>query len=538
MGNSNNMNRRLTLGDTVTYSLGSLGREISNNLIVVFFMAYLTFVIGLNGIVLGVLFCLAKVWDAVNDIIMATWINNTRSKFGRYRPWIFFGTILNVFAIVAMFAPVGQVVSSKVGLYFYYMGIYVLWGMTFTAVDVPFWSMIPTIANSTHERNKVSSLARLIGGFGGFIISTVGTLVLDKLGKYNMTSYLWLAVVAGGIFAVFMMIMLACNKERYELPAETISFKQVAQVFKSNDQVMPYAISYVLFVTGTTIALYQILYIFIYEGEIGTLSYNHYGLFTALACTGQGIAMFFYPWFTKKLRAEKVYGANYFMAIGGMLFLFLIFFLLKPQYGSMSPTATQVINVIIVSLAGSLLMTSNGLNQIGSTVMIANIVDYGEYKTGLRTDSLMFSVQTLLTKFAGAIAMLVLGIGVQVSGLPVVDTVTNTVSGEITTTMMTILRVFMFLIPIPFVVAGYLVYRFKYTLYGEKVEKIKAELDVKHLGQEQAAETAVADGTVDVAVDGVVAEAVAQQLADETLDASEPQAEPATAEQDDAHADE
>lgn len=497
MGKSE-MNRRLTLGDTVTYSLGSLGREISNNLVVVFFMAYLTVVIGLNGIVLGFLFCLAKLWDAVNDIILATWINNTRSRFGRYRPWIFFGTLLNVFAILAMFAPFKQVCTNTVGLYFYYMGMYVLWGMTFTAVDVPFWSMIPTIANSTHERNKVSSMAKLIGGFGGFIISTIGTLVLDKLGTYNMSSYLILAAIASGAFAVFMMIMLACNKERYSLPAETITFKQVASVFKNNDQVMPYAVSYVLFVTGTTIALYQILYIFMYENELGRLAYEHYGIFTALACTGQGIAMFFYPWFTKKIRAERVYGANYFMAAFGMLFLFLVFFLLKPQYGSLSPEASRIINVIIVSLAGSLLMTSNGLNQIGSTVMIANIVDYGEYKTGMRTDSLMFSVQTLLTKFAGAIAMLVLGIGVQVAKLPTVDTINETLSGPVTEQMMTILRVFMFLVPIPFVVAGYLVYRAKYNLYGEKVEKMKAELDAKHLQQESVSDTeAVTDAVRD-----------------------------------------
>lgn len=471
--------QKLTIADTVTYSLGSLGREVSNNLIVVFFMAYLTTMVGLNGILLGVLFCVAKIWDAANDIIMATLVNNTKSRFGKYRPWIFIGAFLNAFAIIAMFAPISSVVTSKVGLYFYYMGMYIIWGMTFTAVDVPFWSMIPTIANSTKERDQVTSMSKLIGGFGGFIVSTVGTLILDKLGKNNLKSYMIMAAVGASLFLIFILIMVICNKERYSLPSENISFKEVFGIFKSNDQLMPYAISFVLFITGTTIALFQILYLFIYEDALMRIDYAHYGLFTGLACTGQGIAMFFYPWLSKKLSANKIYGANYFMGMAGMLFMFLIFFVIKADYG-FGNTGAQWINIIIISVAGSLLMTANGLNQIGSTTMVANIVDYGEYKTGRRSDSLMFSVQTLLTKFAGAIAMLVLGIGVEVAKLPTINPITETFDGEITTNMMTILRVFMFLIPIPLLFAGYLVYKKKYTLYGQQVEDIKAELDKRH----------------------------------------------------------
>ena len=177
------------------------------------------------------------------------------------------------------------------------------------------------------------------------------------------------------------------------------------------------------------------------------------------------------------------------MAVIGMTGLFFIFFLLKPEYSFMENSKAMWLNVIAVALAGAFLMTSNGLNQIGSTVMIADVVDYGEWKTGQRSDSVIFSVQTLLTKFAGAIAMLIIGIGIKVARLPSIvqeyDEATKSFTYQfiyanhetISTGALDILRVFMFLVPIPLILIGYLVYHKKYWLYGERYDKIKQEID-------------------------------------------------------------
>lgn len=472
----------LSLRENITYSMGSLGREVSNNCINVFFLAYLNVIMQLDALILTVAFVIAKLWDTVNDPMLATWINNTKiTKWGRFRPWIAIGALLNAVSLVAMFVPVG---FGEVGKYVYYIGMYILWGMTFTVVDVPFWSMIPSIADSTEDRNKLTSLAKLIGGFGGFIISTIGTalvlpLAAPKLGSAK--AYLILAFATAILLLTFMSITVFSNKEKYELPSETVGLKKIVGMFKDNSQLVAYAISFVLFVSATTISLFQILYLFIYYGEAGLniLSQSHYGIFTAVACTGQGIAMFFYTLITKKIPREKLYGANYFMAIAGMIGLFFIFFLLGTN---------KWVNVIIVAIAGAFLMTSNGLNQIGSTVMIADVVDYGEWKTGVRSDSIIFSVQTLLTKLAGAIAMLILGIGIKVAELPAITEYFDVESGKyiqtfisgtgnVTISAMNILRAFMFLVPIPLCIIGYIIYKKYYWLYGEKYDKIKEELE-------------------------------------------------------------
>lgn len=482
-------------GEIATYSLGSLGREISNNCVSVFFLVYLNVYMGLDVMVLTVAFVLAKLWDAVNDPMLATLVNNTkRGRFGRFRPWMLVGALLNAASLVLMFSPVSF--GSELLRYVYYIGMYVIWGMTFTVVDVPFWSMIPTFANTTDDRNKVSSMSKLIGGFGGFVMSSIGTsLIVPKISetKGAMWAYLVLGITAGSMMLCFVMVTVICNRERYELPESKVSLGNIFGMFRTNDQLVAYALSYVLFVVTTTIALFQIIYIFIYYGDMGGLGYLSQGLgytvFTAVSCTGQGIAMFFYSLIVKKIPREKIYGANYFLAIIGLVGLFAVFFFIKPEYNGIGNDIAKWINVIIVALAGAFLMTSNGLNQIGSTVMIADVVDYGEWKTGSRADSVIFSVQTLLTKFAGAIAMFVIGLGIKVAKLPSITQTWDDEAGvfvysfvnasgtAITTQALDVLRIFMFLVPIPFCIAGYIIYKNKYWLYGEKYDKIKSQID-------------------------------------------------------------
>lgn len=499
------MENRLRPLENVTYSIGSLGREISNNCINVFFLAYLNIYMGLDALVLTIAFVLAKAWDTINDPILATLVNNTKKgKWGRFRPWMAIGALLNAVSVILMFTPLSS--TTSVGLrYFYYIAMYIIWGMTFTLVDVPFWSMIPAIANDTEDRNKISSLAKLIGGFGGFVISSIGTSVIlaNFIPKYGWgKAYLILGLAAGLMMACFMSVTILCNKEKYELPNEKVGLGEIFNMFKTNDQLVAYAISYVFFVSATTISLFQMLYLFVYcypNGANYFSSSYSYTVFTAVACTGQGIAMFFYNLITKKLPREKLYGANYFMAIIGMVAMFFIFFVLKP--------GNYLLNTIVVALCGAFLMTANGLNQIGSTVMIADVVDYGEWKTGKRGDSVIFSVQTLLTKFAGAIAMLILGLGIKVAKLPNVVESLDEATGKwaqffaddagnilnatdlISGGALTILRVFMFLVPVPLCIIGYIVYKKKYTLYGERYDKIKAEIDQRRLENAEKVET-------------------------------------------------
>jgi Na+/melibiose symporter-like transporter len=97
----------------------------------------------------------------------------------------------------------------------------------------------------------------------------------------------------------------------------------------------------------------------------------------------------------------------------------------------------------------------------------------------VRADSLIMSFQTILVKVSAALAMLVLGIGVAVSDLPTIDLMTNTFSGEVTDKSLLILRSFMFLLPLPLIPIGLIIYKKTYSLNGSFYDNMKAELEAR-----------------------------------------------------------
>ncbi len=520
------LKNKLTVGEIATYSLGSLGKEFSNNCISSFFLVYLCIYQGLNPIIMTVAFMLAKLWDAINDPILATLVNNTKgSKLGRYRQWILIGAVLNAATLVIMFLPLPESVSVA-GKYAYYISAYIIWGMTFTVVDVPFWSMLPAIANTTEDRNRASSMARLIGGLGGFLVGSIGTsVILPTFSSMGMDrAYMIIGAVSGVIMLSFVSITVIFNKEKYPIPHTNVGLGSIFEMFKTNDQLRAYAVTFLLFTTGTTIALNQMLYLYIYcyEDSANLLSSKYsYTLFWIIACTGQGIAMFFYNQLTKKIPREKMFAFSYRACIAGYAMMFVIFFFLKP--------GRYLLNAVLIALAGASLMLACGINNIGSTVMIADVVDYSEYKTGKRADSVIFSVQTLLQKFAGALAMFILGLGISAAKLPTITQIPITDAGGkflenidvytaadgtylinneeiwqkvtaipeyaqnarfvseqlVSAQSLTVLRIFMFLIPIPLCIIALIYYKKKYTLVGKRYDEIKSEIDKRRKAQDE-----------------------------------------------------
>ena len=121
-------------------------------------MFYFTDVVGLNPAFVGTLFLISRLWDAVNDPAMGMLVDNTRTKWGKFRPWIFTGTILNAIVLVLLFRRPDL---EGISLYVYYSVMYILWGMTYTIMDIPYWSMIPSLSSNKEEREQISVIPRI-----------------------------------------------------------------------------------------------------------------------------------------------------------------------------------------------------------------------------------------------------------------------------------------------------------------------------------------------------------------------------------------
>jgi len=482
---------------SATYAMSNIGREATLACVNIFFLAFLNIYMGLDVVVLTVAFVLIRVLDSLTNPLLASVINNSRrGRWGRYRPWMLIGAATNCAALILMFLPVN--VESPLLRHAWYIAMFLLWGLTFTLLDVPVWAMIPTIANSTEDRNKVSSLSRLVGNFGGFLLISLGTsLIIPKVAASRGVgwAHFVLGLAAAAMVLLFVSITALCTKERFELPEDKISPREVFGIFRRNDQLAAHALSYLLLLAGIMTAMEQQIYLFIYYGDMGGLGLLSQGLgymvFSIIGGIGLGFSMMFYDLIVKKIPREKVYGASFFLAAIGMVSLFCIFYAMRGEYGAWGGGNAKWINVVLASLAAFPFFTSSGLSQIGSTVMMADITDYGEWKTGRRSDSVIFSVQTLLSKLATAASMLIIGVGIKAARLPAITQRFNEAIGEfeymfldeagaaVSTGALDILRAFMFLAPIPLCVAGYLVYKKKYRLYGKHYEEIKREVDAR-----------------------------------------------------------
>src|SRR5574344_553272 len=126
----------LSLKEKAAFGLGAVGKDMVYMLTASYVQYYFYDLLGVNALFIGVLLLVARVFDAVNDPIMGVLVAKTKSRFGRFRPWLFSGTVLNALVLYAMFAvPAG---TKGVGLMVYASTTYILWGVTYTMMDIPY----------------------------------------------------------------------------------------------------------------------------------------------------------------------------------------------------------------------------------------------------------------------------------------------------------------------------------------------------------------------------------------------------------------
>ena len=163
-----------------TFAFGALGKDLIYGMIATFSMLYFTDVLNISPLFIGGMFFAAKLWDAFNDVFMGMIIDNTRSRWGKFVPWLVSGTLLNAVVFVVMFTDFGL---SGTGLLIFVTVIYILWGMTYTVMDIPYWSIIPNLTSDPQEREKISVLPRIFASIGNsLIIAGFGVTIISALG--------------------------------------------------------------------------------------------------------------------------------------------------------------------------------------------------------------------------------------------------------------------------------------------------------------------------------------------------------------------
>ena len=126
--------------EKLCFGIGAIGKDAICNLVGAFLMLYFTDTLYLAPAFVGILFFVARIWDAINDPMMGMIVDNTHTRFGKFRIWLVIGTLVNSVVFVLLFHSFNL---SGTALYVYVSVMYILYGMTYTIMDVPYWSWLP-----------------------------------------------------------------------------------------------------------------------------------------------------------------------------------------------------------------------------------------------------------------------------------------------------------------------------------------------------------------------------------------------------------
>ena len=171
----------LTGKEKFAYGIGAVGKDMVYMLSASYVLYYFQDIMKTSAIAMGFILLIARVFDAFNDPIMGVIVAKTKTKWGKFRPWLLIGTITNAVILFLMFAA-PPTLDGK-GLIAYAAVTYILWGVTYTMMDIPYWSMIPAFTEGGKEREGLSALGRSCAGVGSAIVTILTVMAVTAIGS-------------------------------------------------------------------------------------------------------------------------------------------------------------------------------------------------------------------------------------------------------------------------------------------------------------------------------------------------------------------
>lgn len=457
-----------TWREKIGYGVGAIGLDLSYGLFYSYLSYYLSSVLGLKEGFLLLLTPLARIWDGINDPMMGTIVDNTKTKMGKYRPWIIIGAISNAVVLSLLFTSFGM---SGTKLYIYIAVMYVLWGMTNTMADIPYWSMVPSFTTDSDDRNLVATVARTFSGLGQGIITVATPIILPMLSSgmttdkgYSAGGFSKWAIICAGLLILFSAICVFSTKEKHVVynNNEKFSFKKMFKVIAKNDQLVVFIIFAMVSNAGWYLTSGTAVYYF--TDVLGKPEAQ--SLFATIGAVGSVLGLLVIPVLSKIMNKRSIYQFSLIMAVVGYALMFLFGPILK----------------ITIAMDISYILASIGIGSmfVAQTIFLADIVDYGEYKTGERNESITFSMKGFLQKLAYTVQTIILFGGLKVMGYN--EQITGGAVNESTKTAIGIIA---FAIPPVLIIVSLIVFSAKFKIHGELADKVHNFIVEKRSAEEE-----------------------------------------------------
>ncbi len=420
-----NVGERLSKRNFFMFPLGTFGRDFLYNFFNGFLLTFVLLTKHLSDAqfaMITVIIVCARIFDAFNDPIMGSIVENTRTKWGKYKPWQLIGAILTGGVIIALF-NVPLYGWSFIGFLAF---AYFMFSITFTMNDISYWGMMPSLTSNPDDRNKLTSFTQLVcsagGGLAGLLVPllTVGdvahALHLDPTKGYGLISIVVVVLMVG-----FQLFTILGVKEK-PLPADFqktqgTKLKDLFKVLFHNDQLLWCTLVMLIWNLISGIAVGNILTFYIYfefgyEGMLGTVFSIVYAILSV-------VFTLFYPWFSKKLgRNRTLYSCGITLIISYALLL--IVGLVWPNNvggGFVIPILNLPITpkFLVMALLYGFTGWSTGFYMI-MLINMANTVEYNEWKTGKRDEAVIFSLRPFTAKMGSALSQGLISLVLLITG--------------------------------------------------------------------------------------------------------------------------
>lgn len=381
------------------YPLGTVGRDMMYSLFTNYILLFILYTRGLTTAQLGAVTAImvaARIFDALNDPIMGNIIERTRSKYGKFKPWLIIGIASTCVVIYLVFNT-----SLKDWSFVVFFGvIYFLYSITYTMHDISYWGMVPALSKDGDMRNKITARATLFAGIGGIIASitipifTTGDFALGGSANTGYGRVALIVCILAPLFLLFTIIGAKENRDDMETPAPKVSFKKIVSTIGENDQLLWISLIFLIQQIGNGLILGGIgsNYIYFEFGYNGGL----YSTFSTVGMAATGILMIFYPAISRKFPRQKLVRLLGIVATFGYVLMLLVGIALK----------ASDLKFWVLTLG---FMATN-LGQYGlylvMMISIINTVEYNELKKGTRDEAIITSMRPFLTKMSSSVTVL------------------------------------------------------------------------------------------------------------------------------------
>ena len=462
------------LGQRIAYACGNLGQSAFYNAMSTYFIVYVTGCLfsgvdkALAAKLIGVITSLVviiRIAEIFIDPLLGNLIDNTNTKWGRFRPWQFFGGLISAVLLAVIFSGMFGLVNVNTTLFIVLFVItFVVLDVFYSLRDISYWGMIPALSSDSHERSTYTALGSFTGsiGYNGITVVVIPIVTYFSwvfTGKYVESQSGWTCFgIIVGLLGLLTAWTVAFGTKENESALRSKAQKNgnPIEAFKAifqNDQLLWVALSYLLYAianvatTGVLIFLFK----FILDNQAA------YSLTGVIALVAGLVMAPLYPILNRRIPRRYLY-------IGGMISMIAGYVML----GIFSD------NIIMVFVALVLFYVPGTLIQMTAILSLTDSIEYGQLKNGKRNEAVTLSVRPMLDKIGGALSNGITGFIAVAAGMT-----GNATAADMTPSNIHTFEICAFYVPLILIVLSLLVFMFKVKIDEKMHAKIVKELEAK-----------------------------------------------------------